>query len=570
MMHLGPRPPFTFPQTYNQHRLVRTHGRFYAIPLACNPEALQIAGDFLSDPAVLEAATLDELREQIDACNGAPPDTSAPAWEGVRPGDGDADAVPVEYAGWLPVYKWTGNCGRHPQFRHTAEPPSGYRFSCSEFHAVRSLPSLPDRVAHAVVEATAWAARHAASLARPLFALFTPGPRVKAAVRWRVLGAAFRLFVALLLRGCRPFAVLRFLQTRHLQSQLLLGDGHRLVFLTSMPYTYGQNPWVIEIEDPITLFLPFIRNGVTSDLDVRKSPYLPIVKALLEAESCKAIVTHMRSTAALLPTLFDSEAIRRKVVYTPMGTQLPARWQRHEPRPDDEPVHLLFINSWSQWPGSFFLRGGLDVLEAFAILRERYPQLQLTLRSSMPPFAEHYNRILAGGGVRVVNCFLTPEEMADLHADSHIFLLPAARIHIVSLLQAMSYGLAVVGTDGWGMEEYLEHERNGLVVKGRYGKVSWADEEAGLLREDYEPMYTPDPDVVQGIVDAVSRLVEDKELRARLGRCARADVETRYNMEQWNQGLKVAFDRVCHPSTPTVEQPEPSPVPSRDEGLLVR
>ncbi len=22
-----------------------------------------------------------------------------------------------------------------------------------------------------------------------------------------------------------------------------------------MPYTYGQNPWVIEIEDPTTLFL---------------------------------------------------------------------------------------------------------------------------------------------------------------------------------------------------------------------------------------------------------------------------------------------------------------------------
>ena len=52
----------------------------------------------------------------------------------------------------------------------------------------------------------------------------------------------------------------------------------------------------------------------------------------------------------------------------------------------------------------------------------------------------------------------------------------------------MSYGMAVVGSDGWGMEEYLHHERNGLVVKGRYGKVSWADETAGLLREDYEPM----------------------------------------------------------------------------------
>jgi len=41
----------------------------------------------------------------------------------------------------------------------------------------------------------------------------------------------------------------------------------------------------------------------------------------------------------------------------------------------------------------------------------------------------------------------------------------------------------------------------------------------------------------------VSRLVEDRKLRARLGRTARADVETRYTLEQWNQGLKAAFDR---------------------------
>ena len=74
----------------------------------------------------------------------------------------------------------------------------------------------------------------------------------------------------------------------------------------------------------------------------------------------------------------------------------------------------------------------------------------------------------------------------------------------------MSYGLAVVASDGWGMEEYLHHERNGLIVRGRYGKVSWADETAGMLREDYEPMAVTDSAVVQGIVDAVSRLVEDR------------------------------------------------------------
>jgi glycosyltransferase involved in cell wall biosynthesis len=305
------------------------------------------------------------------------------------------------------------------------------------------------------------------------------------------------------------------------------------------------SPWVLEIEDPTTLFYPLIHNGMTSDLDIARSPYFPIVKTLLESEQCKGILTHMKSTADMVPTLFGSEIIRRKVVYTPLGVRMPRRWQRHE---ETDEIHLLFINSWCQVPSNFFVRGGLDVLEAFAILHERYPQLRLTLRTSLPGLDRHYHRILEQGWVRVINRFLAPEEMESLLAESHIFLLPAARVHIVSLLQAMSYGLAVVASDGWGFEEYVEHERTGLVVKGRYGKVSWADERAGVLREDYEPMMTPDSEVVQGLVEAVSRLVEDRALRQRLGLAARRYVETSYNLERWNRGLKEAFDRALDPA----------------------
>ncbi len=172
------------------------------------------------------------------------------------------------------------------------------------------------------------------------------------------------------------------------------------------------------------------------------------------------------------------------------------------------------------------------------------------MRTSLPGLDAHYHRIMEEGWVRTFHRFVSAEEMAELHATSHIYLLPAARVHIVSLLQAMSYGLAVVASDGWGIEEYLMHEHNGLVVKGRYGKVSWEDEEAGMLCEDYEPMYTPDPQVVEGIIEAVSRLVEDRQLRAGLGRTARKDVETKFNMKQWNLGLQKAFDRARGIETP--------------------
>src|SRR5262249_901214 len=156
------------------------------------------------------------------------------------------------------------------------------------------------------------------------------------------LWALARLAVTLLRKGCGVGATARFLLSRHFQSQLLLSRASGLTFLTSMPYTFNQGPWVLEIEDPPTLFYPLIQNGNTCGIDFRASPYFPVVKALLESDECRAIVTHMRSTAALVPTLFQSETIRRKVHHRPLGVKLPARWQRHEDRGDDE-VHLLFI-----------------------------------------------------------------------------------------------------------------------------------------------------------------------------------------------------------------------------------
>jgi dihydrodipicolinate synthase/N-acetylneuraminate lyase len=99
--------------------------------------------------------------------------------------------------------------------------------------------------------------------------------------------------------------------------------------------------------------------------------------------------------------------------------------------------------------------------------------------------------------------------------------------------------------------------------------ASWADTEAGMLRENYEPMYTPDARVVAGIVEAVSRLVEDAELRRELGTTARADVREKYTAAAWNAGMKAALDRAGLPAGATVVGPLPLPTESEVEPLPV-
>jgi glycosyltransferase involved in cell wall biosynthesis len=184
------------------------------------------------------------------------------------------------------------------------------------------------------------------------------------------------------------------------------------------------------------------------------------------------------------------------------------------------------------------------VLEAFSCLHRVFPELRLTLRTSLPESLDiRYRRIIDECQVVVLDRFLSNHELDQLMRSSHVFLLPSARIHIMSVLQSMAYGLVPVVSDGWGMTEYVEDRKTGLIVGGRYGKVAWNDEQNGMLREQYKPMRESDPDVTQNLVNVLSELAGRPALRQELGAAARNAVQTRFNLAQWNVGLKRALDR---------------------------
>jgi glycosyltransferase involved in cell wall biosynthesis len=408
------------------------------------------------------------------------------------------ESVAVEFAGWLPCFQFFGDCGRHPQFSHTDEPPAGYRFVRSEPKSGASASKHRGRFGRAV-----WAVLCAVGLLfRPFCSVVRNARRVGVVRCLRTLTAVLRLYVLLRRAGCGFWPTIQFLRTRHFASQVLVPQESELLFLTSVPFTCNQRPWIIEIEDPITLFFPFHQNGCTGRLDVRGSPYWPVVKALLESEACRGVVTHMRSTAEALPKLFCSEIIAAKTAYIPCGTSLPqaARDQSVADRLD-----LLFTCSWHQLPVSFILRGGLDVLRSFEIVHERFPHVRLTLRTRLPDLKPRFRRVLEKCWVRVIDRYLPDDDMDELMRSSHVFVLPAARIHVVSVLRAMAYGQIPVVSDGWGFREYVDHGRNGLIIDGRYGKTSWMDE-YGMLREDHEPMFTSSTSVSTRLAAAICSL----------------------------------------------------------------
>ncbi|MFM7149694.1 MAG: hypothetical protein ACKO23_07620, partial [Gemmataceae bacterium] len=254
-MHMGWRPRVDFPASYRHFHLVRTHGRVFAAPDHLDREELFSLGTLFTHPGVFSAVTLEEIRERIDSLDGrttqpeplghqdgyqlvrfgeeylALPGScdgvdlavlenrqrarvlSAPSLDQLRSRiEGLSQSDPVEFAGWLPIFEFSGNCGRHPQFAHTQEPPPGYRFTCSSPVPIQETPSRDGWMAKVGKAATS-IGRTLAKIGtgiRPLFAMFVGGPRVGLRKRVKVLGAMSSLGANLLRRGCRFSAVARF------------------------------------------------------------------------------------------------------------------------------------------------------------------------------------------------------------------------------------------------------------------------------------------------------------------------------------------------------------------------
>ena len=404
----------------------------------------------------------------------------------------------VFFAGHLRPFK---HVGRHPQFEHIHNPPAGYEFvtscqtSSAKYHTIKSLS---------------------------------------------------RLCRDALASGSTVKDLSRFIRSRSLRSQISFPESV-LAFLPSTPFILGQAPWVIEIEDTTTLFAPFPRiNGkrvyprLLGRDGIYDSGFFPSVKALLENESCRGIICHVRSTAQSIPILFGNHNLTGKISHIPMGIRVPPSTRD---RTETDAVTLLFTNSWHQGATGFYLRGGLDVLEAYSKLYSEYKKLRLIIRSKLPADLDgRYRQIIERCNVTVIDRFLPADEIRLLFESSDIYLLPSARLHVVSILQAMAHGLTIVASDGWGISEYIDHERNGLIVAGRYCETSWMTPD-GMLMEDYRPLLKGNPKVARALRDILAVLINEPDKRRQLGETARRDVETRFSLETWNVGLATAFDR---------------------------
>ena len=213
---------------------------------------------------------------------------------------------------------------------------------------------------------------------------------------------------------------------------------------------------------------------------------------------------------------------------------------------NDDKVRFLFVGS-ANLAGLFEYRGGKEILEAFDILSAKYKNLELVIRSDISPaIKKRYARHLANPNVTVIEGFIPWEQVEQLYQSSDIFFFPCHYESWQIILEAMSYELPVIAIDLEGVSEFLKDGESGFLVQESEYVPQIQD---GLPLSTASPLVrkaikTTDRRLVQDLVEKASILIEDRDLRRKMGAAGRWQVEHGENsVERRKAKLKEVFDQ---------------------------
>ena len=240
-------------------------------------------------------------------------------------------------------------------------------------------------------------------------------------------------------------------------------------------------------------------SGQASDIHKMKiGQQLPLSRFLLPLalKSDKFVATNRTIVQELIVAGVPAD----RITQLPNGVEtdsIPAKVSYGLP----DPVRLIFV-------GRLHQQKGLDVLfTAFQQLLQKHPNLNLQLQLlGDGPLREDLLALAQQLGIASQVEFVgMTEQVFDYLQQADVFILPSrSEGQSNALLEAMSCGLPVIVSDIPANLEVIENEKNGLTFR------------AG------------NPDA---LVNAVTLVLDNAELRERLGRTARQTIEIQYSLD---------------------------------------
>ena len=327
--------------------------------------------------------------------------------------------------------------------------------------------------------------------------------------------------------------VLNKLVPMHLAKAYLEGLFKRIPKDAALTYSIGhpifrKEPWVVTVEWVTQLF------GYSS---THLSKYRKVVEKALASEYCRKILCWSELAMKTVLLNLDCELFEHKVVVVPHAV----RKKEFVKNSLSDKVKLLFVGSVNI-VGDFEFKGGKEVLEAFAHLRQKYDNVELVVRSDMPHrIKERYNGM---PGLTIIDKIVPWEAMEKEFKTADIFLFPGHLTPFMVLLDAMSYELPIVATDAYANAEIVGDGKTGLIINSSKRVPYYLDNLIPNTGTQFlKAVHQLDAEVVNELVEKTSTLIENPELRRKMGKAGRWEVEHgKFSIERRNEKLKRIFD----------------------------
>lgn len=167
-------------------------------------------------------------------------------------------------------------------------------------------------------------------------------------------------------------------------------------------------------------------------------------------------VSHSADTCKLLKERFPNAKIFNVPVgvYNQDENKIEKRLESH-----NGTLNFVFWSSWNDVNNNnFYGRGGFYADEIFLRVR-RQRNCTLTIRSHV---ALNSSREFPDS-VRVIPQYLPQEELFNIYMASDLLFLTSAQAHFITIPEAMSFGLPIIGTTTWGFSENVEDKITGII-----------------------------------------------------------------------------------------------------------
>ena len=290
-------------------------------------------------------------------------------------------------------------------------------------------------------------------------------------------------------------------------------------------------PYVVDFEH-VTAFCGY------NQYALKRPGFVRALERILLDRNLKKLLAWSDAAAKSLTSVIQNEELARKVE-TLYPVMVPVKRRSRSSRS----FNFLFIGN------NFYAKGGYESLLAFEQLASDY-DCHFTAIGDIPQ--EVYARF--GNNSKITLSQRVPyAKIAEFYSNSDVFVFPTHYdTYGFVMLEALSFGLPVIGVDSFSTPELVQHEKTGLLIRNHFS--SFADDfgyaaptQQELKKKRIQACMNPPQWYVKLLSEAMARMINDHRLRDECSRNAITEItQGRLSPKRSREQLKRVYEEALN------------------------